>query len=106
MTVTRSPGSAATLALLDEDDGWEVIPAARRSPSASPSRAASPAPGRHGRVPGLYIGRIPDRLQVREDGTWHDVPLLWTDEQDGDGEFAAVPPLAHRGKARTECGPT
>ncbi|MFI8896304.1 hypothetical protein [Streptomyces paradoxus] len=135
MTVTRLPGSAATLALLvatalvagcadqapgppsdrnpagpeprpalhlDEDDGRAVVPGGPPVPfrvsvegRLTDTRAAQ-------RVLGLYIGQIPDRLQVREDGTWHDVPLLWTNEQDDNGEFAAVLPLAHRGKARTE----
>ncbi|MGA5896784.1 hypothetical protein [Streptomyces venetus] len=53
------------------------------------------------RVLGLYIGLTPDRLQIREDGAWHDVPLQWTNEQDDNGEFVAVLPLAHHGKART-----
>ncbi|MET9763154.1 hypothetical protein ABZ016_29640 [Streptomyces sp. NPDC006372] len=53
------------------------------------------------RVLGLFIGLSPDRLQVREDGAWHDVPLQWTNEQDDNGEFVAVLPLAHHGKART-----
>ncbi|WP_039932993.1 hypothetical protein [Streptomyces viridochromogenes] len=52
------------------------------------------------RVLGLYTGLTPDRLQVREDGAWHDVPLQWTNEQDDNGEFVAVLPLAHHGKAR------
>ncbi len=54
------------------------------------------------RVLALYIGTVPDRLQIREDGTWRDVPLQWTNEQDDDGEFVAVLPLSHRGKARKQ----
>lgn len=50
----------------------------------------------------LYIGIVPDRLQIRENGSWHDVSLQWTNEQDDNGEFAAVVPLSYRGKARTE----
>ncbi|MFI6440165.1 hypothetical protein [Streptomyces sp. NPDC050759] len=50
----------------------------------------------------LYIGTVPDGLQIRENGSWHDVPLQWTNEQDDNGEFAAVVPLSYRGKARTE----
>jgi hypothetical protein len=54
------------------------------------------------RVLALYIGTVSDRLQIREDGTWRDVPLQWTNEQDDDGEFAALLPLSHRGKARKQ----
>ncbi|WSQ10106.1 hypothetical protein OG604_21360 [Streptomyces sp. NBC_01231] len=50
----------------------------------------------------LYIGIVPDELQIRENGSWHDVPLQWTNEQDDNGEFAAIVPLSYRGKARTE----
>ncbi|MFC8145471.1 hypothetical protein ACFUKV_27555 [Streptomyces paradoxus] len=135
MTVTRLPGSAATLALLvatalvagcadqapdtssdrspagsaprpvlhlDEHDGREVVPGGPPVPfrvsvdgRLTDARAAQ-------RVLALYIGVIPERLKVRDDGVWRDVPLLWTNEQDDDGEYAAVLPLAHRGKARTE----
>ncbi|MFC9130553.1 hypothetical protein ACFT4A_27400 [Streptomyces sp. NPDC057099] len=54
------------------------------------------------RVLALYIGTVPDRLQIREDEAWRDVRLQWTNEQDDDGEFAAVLPLLHRGKARNK----
>ncbi|WP_369229472.1 hypothetical protein AB5J56_02280 [Streptomyces sp. R21] len=50
----------------------------------------------------LYIGTVPDELQIRENGSWHDVPFQWTNEQDDNGEFAAIVPLSYRGKARTE----
>ncbi|MFJ5263370.1 hypothetical protein ACIQAC_23180 [Streptomyces sp. NPDC088387] len=50
----------------------------------------------------LYVGTVPDELQIRENGSWHDVPFQWTNEQDDNGEFAAVVPLSYRGKARTE----
>lgn len=50
----------------------------------------------------LYIGIVPNELQIRENGSWHDVPLQWTNEQDDNGEFATVVPLSYRGKARTE----
>lgn len=135
MTVTRIPGSAATLALLvatalvagcadrapdassdrspagsaprpaihlDEDDGREVVPGGPPVPFRVSVEGRLTDAQAQQRVLGLYVGLIPDRLQVREDGTWHDVPLLWTNEQDDNGEFAAVLPLAHRGKARTE----
>lgn len=103
-TSDRGPaGSTPRPAIhLDENEGREVVPGGppvvfRVSVEGrlTGTRAAR-------RVLGLYIGLTPDRLQVREDGAWHDVPLLWTNEQDDDGEFAAVLPLAHRGKIRTE----
>ncbi|CAM5706655.1 hypothetical protein SALBM311S_06311 [Streptomyces alboniger] len=50
----------------------------------------------------LYIGTVPNELQIRENGSWHDVPFQWTNEQDDNGEFAAIVPLSYRGKARTE----
>ncbi|MFL5993104.1 MAG: hypothetical protein ACJ736_02055 [Streptomyces sp.] len=50
----------------------------------------------------LYIGTVPDKLQIRENGSWHDMPFQWTNEQDDNGEFAAIVPLSYRGKARTE----
>ncbi|MGW3645541.1 hypothetical protein [Streptomyces sp. NPDC000878] len=50
----------------------------------------------------LYIDTVPDRLQIREAGSWHDVALQWSNEQDDNGEFVAVVPLSHRGEARTE----
>ncbi|MFF0160182.1 hypothetical protein ACFYRY_22005 [Streptomyces sp. NPDC005263] len=49
----------------------------------------------------LYIGIVPDKVQIRENGSWHDVPLQWTNEQDDNGEFAGILPLSYRGKART-----
>ncbi|MFF6876721.1 hypothetical protein ACFY9S_15555 [Streptomyces sp. NPDC012474] len=135
MTVTRSPGSAAALALLvatalvagcadrapdassdrspagsaprpaihlDEDDGREVVPGGPPVPFRVSVEGRLTRAQAARRVLGLHLGLIPDRLQFREDGAWHDVPLLWTNEQDDDGEFAAVLPLAHRGRARTE----
>ncbi|MFK0173774.1 hypothetical protein ACIQU5_33845 [Streptomyces sp. NPDC090306] len=54
-----------------------------------------------GRRVTIYIGTVPNKLQIRENGSWHDVPLQWTNEQDDNGEFAAVVPLTYGGKART-----
>ncbi|MEU0388990.1 hypothetical protein [Streptomyces chartreusis] len=50
----------------------------------------------------LYIGMVPDKVQIRENGSWHDVLLQWTNEQDDNGEFVAMLPLSYRGKARTQ----
>ncbi len=100
----RSPaGSALRAALhLDEDDGRVVVPGGPPVPFRVSLEGRLTDTQAAQRVLGLYVGVIPDRLQVREDGGWHDVPLQWTNEQDDNGEFAAVLPLAHRGRARTQ----
>ncbi|MEU1850281.1 hypothetical protein ABZ499_13670 [Streptomyces sp. NPDC019990] len=100
----RGPaGSAHRPAIhLDENGGREVVPGGPPVPFRVSVEGRLTDAQAARRVLGLYIGVIPDRLQLREDGTWHDVPLLWTNEQDDDGEFAAALPLAHRGKVRTQ----
>ncbi|MEU0070605.1 hypothetical protein ABZ027_13855 [Streptomyces sp. NPDC006332] len=50
----------------------------------------------------LYIGIVAQKVQIRENGSWHDLALDWTNEQDDNGEFVAMVPLSYRGNARTQ----